>query len=93
MAKKGQKFKKYDLALKEQILNEYKAGKTRSYLSQKYGVPDGTIASWQQIEKRRGGLNVVKRRHTRMKNLDYKERYEILKKYLAFLEQEAAKKK
>lgn len=83
MAKKGQTFKKYDLAFKEQILNEYKAGKTRSYLSQKYGVPSGTIISWQQTLKRHGRLNVVQRGRPRVKNLDYKERYEILKKSIS----------
>ena len=93
MVKKDQKYKKYDLAFKEQILNEQKVGKSRNYLLRKYGFPKGTISTWQQIEKHHGGLNVAKRGHPRVKNLDYKERYEILKKYLDTLKEKGAKKK
>jgi hypothetical protein len=63
-------------------------------LSREYDIPIGTISTWDEIEKRKGGLNLVKRgRGKGIPMKDYKERYEILKKVLTFLEDEAAKKK
>ena len=94
MAKKGQTFKKYDLAFKQLVLKERKAGYSISYLSEKQGIPQGTIISWAQIEKRHGGLDVVNQgraKGTPMK--DYKERYEILKKYQDFLDYKGSGKK
>jgi hypothetical protein len=53
-----------------------------------------TVQSWVRIYQRDGGLDIQKKgRPTESETRSYKERYEILKKYLAFLEQEAAKKK
>ena len=56
-------------------------------------IPEETISTWQRIEKRHGGVNVAERGRPRVKNLDYKEWYEILKKYLDALKEEDAKKK
>lgn len=95
MAKKGQKFKKIPL---EDRLNAVKAfineGKSYRTIAQEYGVTRGTVNTWVRIYRRDGGLDIQKKgRPTRSETRSYKERYEILKKYLAFLEQEAAKKK
>jgi len=100
MAKKGQKFKSYSPELKEQILKEYfNGGGTPKTLSFKYDVPFKTIENW--IAKIKHNIDVrVDHRPGRSgrpkeKNLsveDYKERYEILKKYQAFLQARRRKK-
>jgi transposase len=94
MASKGQKFKRYNLEFKLKVLKEYREGSTEGYLSQKYNVPIGTISTWEQIAKRDGTLGVAKKgRPKDMKNKDYKERYEILKKFQDFLVKQEQKKK
>lgn len=100
MAKKGQIFVKHSKQLKIIILKEYDEGNdSPRSLGVKYGVSRKTIENW--IAKRRKGINVtVDHRKTLCgrwgeKNLtieDYKERYEILKKYQAFLEARHGKK-
>ena len=94
MAKKGQTFRKYDLAFKQKVLKERKAGYSISYLSNKHGIPEGTIHSWSRSAKRFGGLEVAKKGRPKGTNpMDYKERYEILKKYQDFLDQKEPGKK
>lgn len=94
MASKGQTFKRYDLAFKKQVLKEYKAGASQRYLSEKYNIPEGTIVSWSQIEKKYGGLDVAKKGAPKgSKKKDYKERYEILKKFQDFLDNKEPKKR
>ena len=94
MASKGQKFKKYDLDFKLRVLQEYKEGYSDSYLSRKYSVPIGTIKSWSQIASKYGSLDQVKKgrpKGTKLK--DYKERYEILKKFQGFLVKKGQEKR
>lgn len=94
MAKKGQTFKKYDLAFKKEVLKAYRAGYSQRYLSKKYDVPEGTIVSWSESEKKYGDLGIVKKgRPKGTINKDYKERYEILKKFQDFLDNKEPKKK
>ena len=100
MASKGQKFKKYPSELKNMILKEYldSLGGECS-LAKKYGNPSGTIKNW--IRKFENGID-LRTDHRKgnsgrpkAKNLtleDYKERYEILKKYQAFLQARREKK-
>ena len=93
MASKGQKFKKYSPEFKEKILSEYLSGKSSAYLSKKYDVPCETIRMWSY--NIRHGKAGGKRGRPKYKNLtleDYKERYEILKKYQAFLQARREKK-
>ena len=93
MASKGQKFKKYTPEQKETILKEYISGKSSTYLSKKYDVPSKTIRVW--LFNTKHGKIGGKRGRPSKKNLtleDYKERYEILKKYQAFLQARREKK-
>ena len=94
MAKKGQKFKKVSVeqrlaAVKEKI----EEGKSYSYLAEKYGVSKYTVASWVRIYKRDGGLDIQKKGRPKEDEIDYKERYEILKKFLNFLEEDEPDKR
>ena len=93
MANKGQKFKKYSTELKTEILKKYNSGITSYQLSIEYDVPQGTIRMWNYNLKH--GKVGGKRGRQKESNLtleDYKERYEILKKYQAFLQARREKK-
>ena len=101
MARKGQKFKKYTAVFKEQVLKEYFSGELGpKSLELKYGVPLKTVETWVWKTKHRNIDIKVDHRQGRSgrkayKNLtleDYKERYEILKKYQAFLQARRGKK-
>ena len=101
MASKGQKFKNYDnsVNIKEIILEEYKYKSKRNIkeLAERYNIPEGTIKTWTsklnhpELYLSHG----QKRGRPKEKDLtkeDYKERYEILKKYQAFLKVQREKK-
>ena len=97
MAKKGQKFSNYDdKELRELIIKEkIEKGKTYPYLSKKYGIPEGTINTWV-YQYRHKGEKIEKEKRGRSKhdeNIDYKEKYEILKKFLGLLEEVDQEKK
>ena len=100
MASKGQKFRKYSPEFKEKILKEYSDGiYGYATLARKYGISWKTIEMW--VRKTRKGVDVTVNHwkgncgRKKTKNLtleDYKERYEILKKYQAFLQARREKK-
>ena len=94
MAKKGQKFNSYIFDVKEMVLDEYKEKHNIKYLSEKYNIPSGTIKTWtsklNHPEKYIG--QGQKRGRKKEENIDYKERYEILKKYQAFLKAQRERK-
>ncbi len=100
MAREGQKFKKYPLELKEEILKKYSEGRGYKSIARDYpDIPVQTIGTW--IRKTKQGVDIrtnhLKGNNGRKKtkNLtleDYKERYEILKKYQAFLQARRGKK-
>ena len=101
MASKGQKFNKYSPELKEIILKEYFEQGIDSYtLSKKYNVSDSTIRNWARKVRMNIDISIDHRptksgKFTKKNNLtleDYKERYEILKKYQAFLQARRGKK-
>ena len=95
MAKKGQKFKKYSLEEKEKIVEEYNKGISSTYLENQYGISNNTIRQWKYKLRKKGTLENQKRGRIVEKNLtkeDWKERYEILKKYQAFLKAQREKK-
>ena len=90
MAKKGQKFNKYSNEFRDKIINEYFSGNSGGsiYLGKKYNISNYTIDTWIRKYKKQGNLdNDINHTRGRKKeeNIDYKERYEILKKYQAFL--------
>ena len=100
MASKGQKFKKYPSELKNKILKEYLDGLgAECSLAKKYGIPRETIKNWirkfengidVRTDHRKGGSGRPKAKNLTLE--DYKERYEILKKYQAFLQARREKK-
>ena len=97
MAKKGQKFNKYSDEFKYKIINEYLDGQNGGsrVLSKKYNISYKTINTWIDKYKRQGNLeNDINHTRGRKKeeNIDYKERYEILKKYQAFLKAQRERK-
>jgi transposase-like protein len=95
MASKGQRFKKIPLEIKLEALKERaQEGKSFEYLGTKYGVSKETIKTWLRIYQRDGGLDVSKKgRPKNEENIDYKERYEILKKFQRYLEEVDREKK
>ena len=97
MASKGQKFNKYFGDLKEEILSKYNFGTPGPQLAKEYGISRFTIASW--VRKQNHPELFVdkgnKRGRPKEKDLtkeDWKQRYEILKKYQAFLKAQREKK-
>ena len=93
MASKCQKFKSYSPEFKEMILKEYFSGQgSERALANKYNIPNTTVSNW--IIKTNSNIDVSvdnRGKHGRPKTKgltleDYKERYEILKKYQAFLQ-------
>ena len=99
MAKKGQKFKNYSKETKTVVLKKYFDDYVPvSVLSKEYEIPSNTIFTW--ISKTKSGKNVLTdtkesrtgRPKTVDHNIDYKEKYEILKKYQAFLKAQRERK-
>lgn len=97
MAKKGQKFNKYSNEFRDKIINEYFSRNSGGsiYLGKKYNISNYTIDTWIRKYKKQGNLdNDINHTRGRKKeeNIDYKERYEILKKYQAFLKAQRERK-
>ena len=95
MASKGQKFRKHSIEEKEKIVEEYNKGISSSYLEKEYGISNNTIRQWKYKLRKNGTLINKKRGRICEKNLtkeDWKERYEILKKYQAFLKAQRERK-
>lgn len=92
---------RYSVEFKEQVVKEYFDGMGGSkFLGKKYGISHKTIEHWIEKAKKKIDLSIDNRGkgsngRPKTKNLtleDYKERYEILKKYLAFLQARREKK-
>ena len=95
MPLKGQKFKKFSTEEKEIIIEEYNKGISSTYLEKKFGISNNTIRQWKYKLKKNGTLENKKKGRISEKNLtkeDWKERFEILKKYQAFLKAQREKK-
>jgi len=89
--------KHYSTEFKQKIIDEYKSGKSGGYkrVAQKYGLSDDTVYHWVVKDKKQGNQeNIPYKRigRTKEENIDYKERYEILKKYQAFLKAQRERK-
>ena len=95
MAKKGQIFKKYDDDFRNKVVNDYfnNEGGVKA-LAKKYNISYATIQNW--INKVNKGQSVSPNNYLKgnrkEENIDYKERYEILKKYQAFLKAQRERK-
>ena len=98
MASKGQKFLNYTEEEKNEIIQKYCNGETSGYqLAKQYGIPRKTIETWKQKvlhpEKYLGqGQKRGRQKEKDLTKEDYKERYEILKKYQAFLKAQREEK-
>jgi transposase len=89
--------KAYSDDFKYKILKEYLSGECggSKVLAKKYNISYHTIDTWILKYKRQGNLNNDinhARGRKKEENIDYKERYEILKKYQAFLKAQREKK-
>ena len=96
MAKKGQKFNKYSEKVKQEIMNKYLNNEgTMNSLSKEYNIPLQTVHTWITKINKKIDITVdnkYKRGRKKEENIDYKERYEILKKYQAFLKAQRERK-
>ena len=97
MAKKGQKFKKYSDEIKQQIILDLHKGISHKYISKKYNIPLGTIDTWASklyypVNYPGYGQKRGRPKATNLTKEDWKERYEILKKYQAFLKAQRERK-
>ena len=96
MASKGQKFNRYTQEFKSKILSEYLSGISSRFLEEKYNISRYTIQTWGKKYKYPDKYQKVgKRGRPKESNLtkeDWKERYEILKKYQAFLKAQRERK-
>jgi transposase len=91
MSKENKKSLEVRLAAVHEKINE---GKSYTYLAKKYRVSWKTVETWVRIYKRDGSLDVKKKGKPRNEeNADYKEKYEILKKFQEFLEEVDQEKK
>jgi len=96
MALKGQKYNKYSKELKEEIMNKYLNNQgTANYLAKEYNIPLKTVKNW--VYKINKNIDITinnqsKKGRKKEENIDYKERYEILKKYQTFLKAQRERK-
>ena len=96
MALKGQKFKTFTNEERTEIVNKYMSGKY-SYviLAKEYNISWKTVESMVRKFKKTGLTIKDKKGRNNQAHLtkeDWKERYEILKKYRAFLKAQRERK-
>lgn len=89
--------KHYSIEFKQLIIDEYKSGQFGGYerVAKKYNLSGDTVYHWIVKDRKQGNqINDItrKRGKTKKENIDYKERYEILKKYQAFLKAQRERK-
>ena len=89
--------KHFDKRFKEKVVEDYKNGSHggRKTLARFYNISESTLYHWIEKDRKQGNqINDIdnKRGRTKEENIDYKERYEILKKYQAFLKAQREKK-
>lgn len=89
MPLKGQKFKHYDRDFVLKIIKE-KLTTDISYtqLSKKYDIPAGTISVWVHKHTTQAWDCSDRRGKNPNQDIDYKMRYDIVKKYLVFLKEQ-----
>ena len=89
--------KHYSYEFNEKVLKDYKSGKFGGYenVAKKYKLSHGTLWHWIEKDRKQGNqANDIEHKRGRPKeeNIDYKERYEILKKYQEFIKAQREKK-
>ena len=92
--KKDKNFKSILSKKKEEYVRMYQEGKPSSYFERELGISANTIRMWQ-YKVNHPELNNGNKRGRQKKSLtkeDWKERYEILKKYQAFLKAQRERK-
>lgn len=95
IASKGQKFRKYTQEEKDEILKKYNEGISSGFIAKKYGISSSTIREWKYKANHPELISGNKKGRLKEKDLtkeDWKERYEIVKKYQAFLKAQREKK-
>ena len=96
MATKGQKFKTFTNEERTEIVSKYMSGKySYAILAKKYNISWKTVESMVRKFKKTGLTIKDKKGRNNQSYLtkeDWKERYEILKKYRAFLKAQREKK-
>ena len=97
MARKGIKHNNYTVEFIQEVLEKYYSGQGGfTSLANEYKIPIKTINTW--IYRTNKKINVFKNKKTnslgRPKEfeINYKERYEILKKFLTFIKAQRKKK-
>ena len=85
------------MKLKLEIMNKYRNGEgTINSLSKEYNIPINTMRNWQRKIVKNIDISIDTRSKYSGKRkeelIDYKERYEILKKYQAFLKAQRERK-
>ena len=91
MAKKGQKFMEYDNEFREKVVLDY----LNSNLGYKRIAEKYLIESWKTVEtwvRKYKAIGTADNQKVKSSEINYQKRYEILKKYLAFLKEEQEKK-
>ena len=87
---------KYTNEFKKKIVDEYISGSESFYsLERKYNIPNSSIKNWYYNFYKKGiDISTLKENRGRKKekDIEYKERYGILKKYQAFLKAQREKK-
>ena len=89
--------KHYSIEFKQKVIDDYKSGKYGGSpnLSTHYGINRKTLENWIKKDRIQGNqTNDIEHKRGRPKeeNIDYKERYEILKKYQEFIKAQREKK-
>ena len=91
MAKKGQTFMEYDDDFREQVVKDYLS----SPLGYKKIAEKYFIESWKTVEtwvRKYKSIGTTDNQKVKSLEINYQKRYEIFKKYLAFLREEQEKK-
>lgn len=91
MAKKGQKFMEFDNNFREKVVLDYLNSSLGYHkIAEKYFIESWkTVETWVRKYKVTGTTDNQK---VKISEINYQKRYEILKKYLAFLKEEQEKK-
>ena len=89
--------KHYTEEFKIKVLNEYKSGKYGGSINvaKMNNISQSTLWKWVKKDRKYGSVeNDIEHKRGRSKeeNINYKERYEILKKYQAFIKAQREKK-